>query len=490
MVRDMNVGIRVDAGRSMGLGHLMRCLTLAHQLSGEGVECVFLVRADDATALVIDAGHELLELPSEPADEEMDAAQCLAALDRRVDWLIVDHYGLGEAWERAMRGSAARMAAIDDLGRPHDVGLLLDQNELPDAAARYAGKVPKHARMLLGARFALLRPEFAREPRHRDGSIRRLLVSFGGSDPGNATSVALDALEQVGWTDRSVDVVVGGLHAHTDELAARCAEHPAWTLHVPTPAVGDLMRSADLALGAGGTSTWERCASALPALVVTIADNQRALAEATAAAGACRWLGDADDVDVDQIARELTSLDQAPEVVQHMSLDARGLCDGRGTRRVARALLAAELSFRPAGTADSDLALEWRNHPTVRQYSGSSDPISPEGHQAWFAGVLADKDRALLMCEHRGQPLAVVRFDGWASGEPEISIYVDPSRHGQGWGPEVLVAATEWLRSRHAPRQIRARIHADNTASHRAFAEAGFRQVAVEDDEQWWTLTA
>jgi len=490
MVRDMNVGIRVDAGRSLGLGHLMRCLTLADQLSGEGVQCVFLVRADEATSLVIEAGHEVLELPPEPADEETDAEQCLAVLDRRVDWLIVDHYGLGEAWERAMRGCAARLAAIDDLGRSHDVELLLDQNELPDAALRYVGQLPEHSRMLVGARFALLRPEFAREPRQRDGSIGRLLVNFGGSDPANATALALDALERVAWTDRAVDVVVGRLHAHVDELAERCAERPAWTLHVQTPSVGDLMQSADLALGAGGTGTWERCASALPALVVTIADNQRALAEATAAAGACRWLGDAGDVDVDQIARELTSLDLAPEVVRQMGVDARGLCDGRGARRVARALLAAELSFRPAGTADSDLALAWRNHPSVRQYSGSGDPISAEGHRTWFAGVLADPDRALLMCEYRAQPLAVVRFDGLATGEPEISIYVDPARHGQGWGTEVLVAAAEWLRAHHPVSQIRARIHAENTASHRAFGEAGFRQTEVTAGDQWWTLTA
>ena len=488
MVRDMNVGFRVDATRSLGLGHLMRCLTLADQLVTEGVRCVFLIRADEATSLIVEAGHALLELPSEPADGVADADECRAVLDQSFDWLIVDHYGLGEVWERAMRGSAGRLAAIDDLARPHDVDLLVDQNELPDATTRYVGLLPKRTRTLFGAHFALLRPEFTREPRQRDGTIRRLLVNFGGSDPANATTLALDALQRVGWTDRAVDVIIGRWHERVDELARRCAEHPAWTLHVQTSAVGDFMQSADLALGAGGTSTWERCASALPALVVTIADNQRALAEATAAAGACRWLGDVSHVDVDQIADELTALDRAPEVVRKMSQDARELCDGRGTRRVARALLAFDLRLRRAVATDADLTLAWRNDPAVRRYAGNGDPISPDGHRTWFANVLADPDRALLICEYREQRLAVVRFDGMADRDPEVSIYVDPARHGQGWGVEVLVAATEWLRTHHTVRQIRARIHSDNSASRRVFAEAGFCQTGVEASEEWWTL--
>ena len=422
--------------------------------------------------------------------EEVDAEQCGELLDSSLDWLVVDHYGLGDAWERLMHAHTVRVAAIDDLARPHDVDLLLDQNVLPGRANPYASRLPVRARTLLGPRYALLRPEFIGTPRERDGSISRVLVNFGGSDPANATTLALDALEEAGWTDRAVDVVVGRLHEHIDQLAGRCSAHPSWALHVQTPRLGQLMRAADLALGAGGTSTWERCASALPALVVTIADNQLEVAAATAAAGACRWLGDVDDVGADALARELESLAGDPDALLQMGRAAGALCDGRGARRVARALLGACLAFRAADAADERLTLEWRNHPEVRRFSGDGSPIAQDDHHRWFERVLADPDRALLIAQHDGQPLAVVRFDDLGTGEPEISIYVDPTRHGGGWGTEVLIAAAAWLRDRHQIRRIRARIHADNGGSQRAFGAAGFVRTATDNGEESWTLSA
>ncbi len=468
----------------------MRCLTLAAELAREGVDSVFICRADEGTSFVNGAGHALLELPAPPAGEGADAGQCGEVLDTSLDWLVVDHYALGETWERLMYAHAGRLVAIDDLARPHDVDLLLDQNVLPGHTDRYADRLPGRARPLLGPRYALLRPEFIGDPRDREGSISRVLVNFGGSDPANATALALDALERVGWTDRAIDVVVGRLHEHTDELAARCAAHPEWTLHVQTPRLGELMRAADLALGAGGTSTWERCASAVPAVVVTIADNQLELAAMTADAGACRWLGDVNDVNADALAQELESLDGDPDAVRTMGLAARALCDGRGARRVARALLGAGLVLRAAKAADEGLTLEWRNHPAARKFSGDGRPIASDEHRQWFARVLADPDRVLLIVQHHGQPLAVVRLDDLGTGEPEVSIYVDPARHGEGWGTEVLIRAVQWVREHHRVREIKARIHAYNSASQRAFREAGFVLSGAESGDQWWALSS
>ncbi len=485
----MKVGFRVDAGRAVGTGHLMRCLTLANELAVEGVESQFVARPDPAMSMVLDAGHALLELPADLIDEASDAAQCHRLLDGTLDWLVVDHYALGVIWERAMRPKAKHLAVIDDLARTHDADLLLDQNELPDRELRYSGLLPADARSLLGARYALLRPEFSVAPRERDGTLRRLLVNFGGSDPANATRVALAALERAGWGERAVDVVVGNLYAHADEVADRSAEHAGWTLHVQTPWLGQLMNAADLALGAAGTSTWERCASALPALVLTVADNQHALARATADAGASIWLGDADAVDVDSLVSQLEALDRAPDALQAMGRAARGLCDGRGTRRVAHVLLAADIALRPATPDEEGLTLAWRNHPDVRQYSGDGRPIARDDHHAWYSGVLADPDRALLVARYQGQPLAVVRFDDLASGGPEISLYVDPAQHARGWGTEVLIASLRWLQTHHRVREIRARIHPDNGASQRAFRTAGFGQDAAEPGGEWWIRT-
>lgn len=483
----MNIAFRVDASQEIGLGHLMRCLTLANALRAEGAACMFLCSSNPINMLVMDAGHALYELPEDRLNEAADAEASQQLLDTPIDWLIVDHYGLGSAWETAMRGHAHWLAAIDDLAnRRHDVDLLLDQNELDGRDHRYDDMLPKNSARLLGPRYALLRPEFSDVDcdREREGTLQRLLVNFGGTDPANATGLALRALEQLGWFDRRIDVVIGRLHPQAKAIAARCAAQPNWTFHVQTPHIAGLMKAADLALGAAGTSTWERCAVGLPSVMLSVADNQRPLAAAAAEAGAALWPGDAAHVDAKQLAALLATLDQCPQWLRSMSRAARMLCDGRGTRRVVRALLATNLTLRPATIADETLTLEWRNHPNVRRFSGDGQVIAPQRHYAWLTDVLADPQRALLIAEIMGKPIAVVRFDELTSDEPELSIYLAPERMGAGWGSDTLGAAAHWLRDgNHPAKAIRARIHPDNPASHSSFRKAGY-----QPQTQWWLL--
>lgn len=478
------IGFRTDASREIGTGHLMRCLTLADALRAGGADCRFLIRPTPLTDSLRAAGHGVELLPNEFGGEAADADACLARLPELVDWLVVDHYGLSADWERRLRPRARRIAAIDDLAdRPHDADLLLDQNEVADREQRYQGLLPAGCRSLLGSRYALLRPEFtgiARRP--RDGRLQRVLVNFGGSDPGNATGLALAALAALP-EPLTVDVVIGQLHPAIAAITELCQQQPSWTLHLQTRRMAELMAAADFCLGASGSTAWERCAMGLPSLLLTVADNQHPLAAAIARRGAAIWPGDAADVSATQLAGLIQALRACPDWLRAMSDAAAALCDGRGTARVAAALLAEGLALRPATPADEALTLNWRNHPSVRRHSGDGAEIDANQHRGWLTRVLADADRQLLIAELAGEPLAVLRFDGLAGGEPEISIYLDPQRLGLGWGSEVLRAATGWLKAQHPARAIRARIHPDNRGSQRAFHEAGY-----QPQTQWWTL--
>jgi UDP-2,4-diacetamido-2,4,6-trideoxy-beta-L-altropyranose hydrolase len=301
------VAIRTDASLRRGSGHVMRCLSLADTLRELGASVLFLTRDLPASlAQVIDAhGHQQVPLP--PWDEAAvhnieaipveapwpqqlqlrDASDALEALrcGPGTDTLIVDHYALGLTWEQALRPAATQLMAIDDLAREHDCDILLDQNLHSEHAGRYTGRVPRHCRTLQGPSFALLRAEFAQYRQAvavRSGPVRRLLVSMGGADSGNATSLALEAIrsldrETLRVTGLEVDVVIGPLHPARAQLTAECAAMPLTELHVGTSDMAGMLARADLAIGGGGISTWERCALGVPTIALCLADNQQEL---------------------------------------------------------------------------------------------------------------------------------------------------------------------------------------------------------------------
>lgn len=323
----MRLAIRVDASAAIGTGHLVRCLTLAACARSRGHEVV-LAAANPAPAIAAiaeTAGVALHPLPAVAPGTEgalADAAAFRAATGE-AEVTLVDHYGLDADWERAVGGT---VAVIDDLAdRPHDCGLLVDQNPYRNGAARYDGLVPAHCERLTGPRYALLREDFGRAAAvtpARSGRVRRLLVFYGGIDATGETLIALKALAGLADRPLAVDVVVGAANPRLGEVRAACAADERVTLHVQTSRMAELTAAADLALGAGGSASLERCRLSLPALVTVTADNQRELSADLQAAGAQRILGDAGEVDADRVAEALQACLDAPDAVHRMSLDA------------------------------------------------------------------------------------------------------------------------------------------------------------------------
>jgi UDP-2,4-diacetamido-2,4,6-trideoxy-beta-L-altropyranose hydrolase len=359
----MDVLIRADASLAMGQGHVMRCLTLAGTLREQGLMATFVCREHPGNLCdFIEAqGFPVKRLPMPGAallpeagtgyaawlggTWADDAAQTRAVIEQagaRPHWLVVDHYGLDARWENSLRASMGRIMVIDDLAdRPHDADLLLDQNLYPDMEGRYAGLIKADCIQLLGPKHALLRREFmeAREHlRSRDGSIRRVLIFFGGSDATNETGKALDAMAMLNLPEVDFDIVVGAANPRRDQLAARCEAWPHVRFHCQISHMSELMSAADLSLGAGGSTTWERCATGLPSLVISVADNQVAIARGVDQAKAQRYLGADNEVSAHVLASAITALQDNPKVLQDMSTSALALVDARGADRVVAAL--------------------------------------------------------------------------------------------------------------------------------------------------------
>lgn len=338
--------IRVDASVQIGSGHVMRCLTLAGNLVQQGREAFFICRdlPGNLIQYIQNKGFTVSKLPCLPAETaeaelqylaqnwQQDAAetsQAIAANKTAGDHclLVVDHYALDIKWERALRSVVDQIMVIDDLAnRPHDCDKLLDQNYYSDMQRRYQGLVPACCELLLGPQYALLRPEFyaaKQKLRQRDGTVRRVLVFFGGSDPTGETFKALRAIQMLNRSDIIWDVVVGASNPRREEIKQVCSAMQSVRFYCQIDNIAELMVQADLAIGAGGSVTWERCFLGLPAIVVTVAENQVETVRDLAEVGAVWYLGKSETVDVACLIRMIKEAMNSPGYMIGMS--QRGL---------------------------------------------------------------------------------------------------------------------------------------------------------------------
>lgn len=494
----MRAVFRVDASTDIGVGHVSRCLTLAEALRVRGVEPRFICRqhAGHVVGQLTTVGMSVTALPA-PSPKEtcpnedyaawrgvtqhQDAEQVIAALaGAEPEWIIVDHYGLDARWERALRPYARRLIVIDDLAdRAHECDLLIDQN-LSLFPERYSGLVPADCTLLLGPRYALLREEylqFARIKRGRTAPVERVFVFFGGSDPQNLTGAALSALSFPRLRHLSVDIVVGVNNPHSAQLQRQCTDRPGTTLYDARPHLADLMARADLAIGAAGTTTWERMCLGLPSLVVSIAKNQRPAAEALAQDGLITYLGDADHVDIADLAAAVERA-VAGEHLSEQSLRGELTVDGLGAIRVAECIDPTEwpqLQLRAAHTADAALFFVWANDPQVRRHSLQTKDIPWHVHERWFRERLEDSRSRLFVLEAKSLPVGQIRFDDEAN-EVRIDYSIESQLRGRGWGRRLVALGMQRMSER-GRLVFRADVQSTNPASAATFARLGFREV-------------
>ncbi len=353
----MSVIFRVDASLLIGSGHVMRCLTLADELRQRGTDVEFVCREHPGNMIgFIEAkGFPVARLPkpeveyaAKPGDLahagwlgvawQLDASNTLNAVgETDPQWLIVDHYAIDCRWEAVLRPHVGKIMVIDDLAdRRHDCNLLLDQNLYPGMETRYDALVPRSCEKLLGPKYALLRPEFAaarKKLRRRDGKVRRVLVFFGGVDSTNETEKTMHVLAGIAVRQFEVDVVVGGANPHKEQIQTFCERNAGFSYHCQIDNMAELMAKADLAIGAGGATTWERCTLGLPALVVSVAENQIDIADSAEEAGVLRYSGESSEITMESLSHEIATMLHPSELLE-MSQKALKLVDGNGTSLV------------------------------------------------------------------------------------------------------------------------------------------------------------
>jgi UDP-2,4-diacetamido-2,4,6-trideoxy-beta-L-altropyranose hydrolase len=498
----MRIAFRVDASSAIGTGHVRRCLSLADAIDARAGESLFVLRRHDKVADAVMAssrrGTSWLRVPQavravnlhDPRHADWvgvawqeDVAETIEALrDFAPNWLVVDHYGLDARWHAEVRaGLGCRILAIDDLGdRPLDADALLDAN-VADRDAKYLGRLVRKAKMLVGPSYALLSPVYLAAPRLQIAeTVRSIGVFMGGTDPWGASEKVLAACRAAGFRG-SIEVVTTSVSSRLSALRRACEADEDASLTLDLPDLSAFYGRHDLQIGAGGTSTYERCSIGAPTIALALAENQLAVVPILQEAKVLRSAvllelpqapRLANAAPLERVIREL--IDDA-NLRRNLSERSRELVDARGAERVALAMLADDMTVRCAVNDDCVMLHEWRNHPGTREMSTHPEEITLANHRRWLAATIENADRALLIAEIGGQPIGSIRFDRIEGAAFEVSLYLDPGLHGLGLGPRMLIAGEEAIAGKFGQEaEFSASVLPGNLTSARLFQSSGY----------------
>jgi len=351
----MKVIIRVDASLKMGTGHVMRCLTLAQVLKENGGDVEFICRKHEGN--LIDkihssefAVHELrlceeIEFDNKlahshwlGATQQQDADDCIDILKvEKTNWLIVDHYALDEQWQKKLKPYYKKIMVIDDLAdRKHQCDILLDQN-FGRSSKDYEILTLKSTKLLMGPKYALLRPEFEKLrqyslDRRKKANFKSLLINMGGTDPDNITEKVIEKLQAANLPKNVIITIVMGKTAPHLQSVKRCAsELPYYSeVKVDIDNMAEIMANADIAIGASGSTTWERCCLGVPTLQLITAYNQEFIAQKLDKINAIKL------VNIDELVKNLENFQYWMKAIGE---NASKVTNGSGSRAVLTYLL-------------------------------------------------------------------------------------------------------------------------------------------------------
>ena len=461
----------------------MRCLALAQAWHDAGGNVTFAMTeaTPSIEARLRIEGAEVVRLPGLAASAEDSARTCDLARQKKAEWVVVDGYQFGSAYQSALRERGLKVLLIDDNGAaaPYTADLVLNQNL--DARKDLYRERAAHTRLLLGPRYILMRREFSfwrKRSFEIEPRVRRVLVTMGGSDPDNVTQRILKIL--LTEPDLELTVVVGGSNPHLTRIEQLIEEG-----NCPIRLLKDvsdmpaLMVWADLVIAGAGTTGWELCMMGSPAALCVLAPNQERIAGELARLGAAVNLGYVGKIPVSKTGDVLCQLLKSQTKREKMSARGREIVDGRGAARVV-AFLWGDPILRRTIESDCRNLWEWRNDPGPHNEMFGNEPIAWERYMEWFRARLSDPQSILYTAvNRRGDPLGMVhcQLDGTHA---VLSINLGAAFRGKGNGRKILSLAIEELFRISNIKAIDAFVRIPNRTSVRLFEGAGFRKAGIE----------
>jgi len=348
----MKVLFRADASLEIGSGHIMRCLTLASVLDTKGIHVEFacVQQPGHLIELIKSKGFVCHSLPfdeSSSGDFAVSDSQYTIGLLQlsKYDLVVMDHYDLNDYWLKQVNQHTHKTLVIDDLAnRFLSCDYLLNQN-YGITEEDYRNLVAPHTKLLLGVEYSLLRNEFAEFrqqslARNRKSDHKTLLINMGGIDNDNITLPCLDSLDDIAHKDNySLKVIMGKNAPHVESIKQRLQILPIKSeLIIDCQNIAYQMAQSDIAIGAAGSTTWERFCLGLPSILVPIADNQRVFIDTLVRDNLAIKV---ESNELGQIAVILND-QKLNKIINKLAKNTVNLVDGNGTSRVVEYIRGSE----------------------------------------------------------------------------------------------------------------------------------------------------
>ena len=492
----MKLLIRADASIQMGTGHLMRCLALAQAVKAQGGSAYFAIVSCPSALLkrLENEGFTIYLLDSIESGSSRDAQETADLFQNLCcQWICVDGYQFSADYQQRVKGLGCRSLFLDDYGHAsfYSADLILNQNI--SAHDRCYQHRHFETELLLGTRYTLLRQEFLayrKGQRRIPNVVRNILITLGGSDPKNVTTWILDSLQTIDIPGLTITIIIGAANPHRDSLEA-CVMRSIYPVQLVWNATNmpDYIAAADLAISAGGSTIWELLMLGLPNIIVTLADNQVAIAQSLHEQEVSVSLGSHNPLEATQLASVVQKICISVEQRQRMSAKGQDLIDGDGCDRVLMAMKGDTIRLRPAKWQDCEQIWQWANEAITRKSSFQSAAISWEQHVRWFkAKVQNVTGNFWIALDRQDQPIGQVRFDPLSTETTQISLSLDRNYRHQGLGKAVLKAAIRKIFCETAFLSISAWIKLENIASISVFESVQFVKIETEYKEREMVL--
>jgi UDP-2,4-diacetamido-2,4,6-trideoxy-beta-L-altropyranose hydrolase len=496
----MNIIFRADASIHIGSGHIMRCLVLAKELRANGHNVEFISRPQngDSIEYVKSEGFYVYELPQpkvwlipEHSSDYLAWLQVPVELDAKhfiskvksADIVIVDHYALDHVWQEKIKNELnCKIVVIDDLVRKHEADLIIDQTLMRTFAEYQSTNETKD--ILVGCDYALLNSNFiSRREQSLDNNTLpekpRILISMGGIDKENITLKVLETINLQINDKPHITVLLSNKSPNYNKVKNYCLHNKDWIEHIDFVSnMAEIMLEHSLAIGAPGTTSWERACLGVPNILIPLADNQTTIAKKL------RIINASIIVEKENIDTQLTTAyDTIIKNWQNFRINNLKLCDGLGTRRVTQHInnlfsnQKNSITIVKATKNDIEQVFLWQCLPETRKYALTTQIPTWEEHQKWMGKKLESvKDFFYIIKLPNNISVGVIRLDRLTAGEYVISIFISPDNFGQG----IAKKALSFIDEIHKDIKIHATVLESNLASQRLFSVANYQRITQE----------
>jgi len=502
----LKVVFRVDASLTMGTGHVMRCLTLAQVLKENGANVEFICRQHKGSLIdkIYSIGFNIyklgileeLEVANKlahshwlGATQQQDASACIDILKtNQTDWLIVDHYALDADWQNRLKPYCEKLMVIDDLAdRKHQCDILLDQT-FGRQQEDYSELVPKDCQLLLGSQYALLRPEFAKWrtyslERRSKPEFKQLLINMGGVDVDDFTGQVLDELKTCTLpTDVNITIVMGSSAPCLESVKSKAISLPYKTeVKVDVDNMAEIMANADIAIGAAGATTWERCSLGLATIQIVVAENQIFLA---------KILEQHDAVQLVTKVNEISQLlESSNEWLKDVGVTASQICDGMGVYKVSNKMTDCKILLEEFGEVelynyvnlsvdDKVLALDMRNHPQIKKWMHYQERISKKTHCEFIKSLESNMDRRYFLVKQKNIIIGSINFSEINfHNSVEFGIYTNPFLKLRGSGRLLEAVVSQYAFIKLNVNKIKLEVFSSNERAINFYNKCGFEFI-------------